>query len=60
MPSSQVMHEWKAGRLHSGRGKKTASGRRKKGLIVKKRNQAIAIKMSMERKEKKARKKTRR
>ena len=41
MPSSEIMHDWKAGTLHSGKG----------GPIVKSRRQAIAIKMSYERKE---------
>lgn len=44
MPSSEVMHKWKAGTLHSGS---------KKGPVVKSRAQAIAIKMSEERAEKK-------
>jgi hypothetical protein len=42
MPSSQVMHEYKKGNLHSGS---------KKGPIVKSRKQAIAIMMSEKRKE---------
>jgi hypothetical protein len=36
----KVMHEWKAGKLHSGKG----------GPIVKNRKQAIAISMSVARK----------
>lgn len=51
MPSSQVMHEFKHGNLHSGRRK---GG--KKGPIVTNRKQAIAIKLSEERKEGKGRK----
>jgi hypothetical protein len=43
MPSSEVMSKWKAGNLHSGS---------KKGPVVKNRAQAIAIKMSEQRKEK--------
>jgi len=43
MPSSQVMHKWKAGKLHSGS---------KKGPKVKNRKQAIAIMLSEKRKEK--------
>ena len=42
MPSSKVMHKFKAGKLHSGS---------KKGKVVKSRKQAIAIKMSEERNE---------
>lgn len=42
MPSSAVMGKWKAGELHSG-----GPG----GPIVRKRSQAIAIKMSEQRKE---------
>lgn len=42
MPSSQVMHEFKHGRLHSGS---------KKGPKVKNRKQAIAILLSERRKE---------
>jgi hypothetical protein len=37
MPSKNVMHEWKAGKLHSGS---------KKGPVVKSRKQAVAIMMS--------------
>ncbi len=44
MPSSQVMHKFKKGKLRSGS---------KKGPKVKNRKQAIAIKLSEERKEKK-------
>ena len=44
MPSKDVMHKFKAGKLHSGS---------KKGPKVKSRAQAIAIKMSEERAEKK-------
>jgi Family of unknown function (DUF6496) len=40
MPASEVMHKFKAGKLHSGS---------KKGKVVKSRKQAIAIKMSEER-----------
>ena len=43
MPSSEVMHEYKAGRLHSGS---------KRGPKVKNRKQAIAIMLSEKRKEK--------
>lgn len=53
MPSSEVMHEWKSGNLHSGS---------KKGPKVKNRKQAIAIMLSERRKEgkgKRARRKTR-
>lgn len=42
MPSSQVMHEYKKGTLHSGS---------KKGPKVKNRKQAIAIMLSEKRKE---------
>ena len=42
MPSSKVMHEFKEGRLNSGKG----------GPIVKKKKQAVAIMMSEKRKEK--------
>jgi Family of unknown function (DUF6496) len=44
MPSKNVMHKYKQGKLHSGS---------KSGPTVKNRKQAIAIKMSEERKEKK-------
>jgi hypothetical protein len=44
MPSSQVMHKWKHGKLHSGS---------KKGKRVKSRKQAIAIMLSEKRKEQK-------
>ena len=37
MPSSQVMHKWKSGELHSGS---------KHGPVVKNRKQAIAIMLS--------------
>jgi hypothetical protein len=47
MPSSEVMHKFKHGKLHSGS---------KTGPKVKSRRQAIAIKMSEERKEKKGKK----
>jgi hypothetical protein len=47
MPSSEVMHKYKHGKLHSGS---------KTGPKVKSRKQAIAIKMSEERKEKKGKK----
>jgi Family of unknown function (DUF6496) len=43
MPSSQVMHKYKHGKLHSGS---------KKGPKVKSRKQAVAIMMSEKRKEK--------
>lgn len=46
MPSSQVMHEYKHGRLHSGS---------KRGPKVKNRKQAIAIMLSEKRKEKSGR-----
>ena len=42
MPSSEVMHKWKAGKLHSGS---------KSGLKVKNRKQAIAIMLSEKRAE---------
>ena len=42
MPSEEVMHEWKAGRLRSGS---------KRGPKVKNRKQAIAIMLSERRKE---------
>ena len=42
MPSSEVMHEWKHGRLHSGS---------KRGPKVKSRKQAVAIMLSERRKE---------
>lgn len=45
MPSSKVMHEFKAGRLHSGS---------KHGPIVKNRKQAIAIMLSEKRAEESA------
>ena len=47
MPSSEVMHKFKHGKLHSGS---------KKGPKVKSRKQAIAIMMSEKRKEKKGEK----
>lgn len=47
MPSSEVMHKWKKGKLHSGSSK---------GPKVKDRKQAIAIMMSEKRKEKKGEK----
>jgi hypothetical protein len=43
MPSGKVMHEFKEGHLHSGKG----------GPIVKNRKQAIAIMLSERRREKK-------
>jgi hypothetical protein len=43
MPSTQVMHEFKKGSLHSGKG----------GSIVTSRKQAIAIMLSERRREKK-------
>lgn len=42
MPSSQVMHKWKSGELHSGS---------KHGPVVKNRKQAIAIMLSEKRNE---------
>ena len=48
MPSSKVMHKFKGGKLHSGS---------KSGPVVKNRKQAIAIKMSEERAEKKGKRK---
>lgn len=42
MPSDQVMKKWKAGLLHSGS---------KKGPVIKKRSQAIAVLLSEKRKE---------
>ncbi len=48
MPSTEVMHEWKAGRLHSGA---------KKGPIVKSKKQALAIMFSEKDKEKKGKSK---
>ncbi len=51
MPSSQVMHEYKKGRLHSGS---------KRGPKVKSRKQAIAIMLSEKRKEGKAKRARRR
>jgi len=47
MPSKNVMHKFKAGKLHSGS---------KKGPKVKNRKQAMAIMMSEKRKEKKGEK----
>lgn len=44
MPSSEVMHKWKAGQLHSGS---------KRGPVVKNQKQAIAIMLSERRAEKK-------
>ena len=44
MPSSEVMHKWKEGELHSGS---------KHGKKVESQDQAIAIKLSEERNEKK-------
>lgn len=44
MPSSEVMHKWKKGKLHSGS---------KRGPKVKNRKQAVAIMLSEKRKEKK-------
>ena len=43
MPSSQVMSKWKAGKLHSGS---------KGGPLVTSQEQAVAIKLSEQRKEK--------
>lgn len=43
---AKIMHEWKMGTLHSGKGPKGP----KKGPIVKSRQQAIAIGMSQTRK----------
>jgi hypothetical protein len=43
MPSKEVMHKWKTGKLHSGS---------KKGPKVKNQKQAVAIMLSEERKEK--------
>jgi Family of unknown function (DUF6496) len=43
MPSSEVMHKWKTGQLHSGS---------KKGPKVKNQDQAVAIMLSEQRKEK--------
>lgn len=42
MPSKNVMHKWKHGELHSGS---------KKGPVVRKQKQAIAIMLSEKRKE---------
>lgn len=42
MPSSEVMHKWKSGKLHSGS---------KKGPPVKNQKQAVAIMLSEKRKE---------
>jgi len=42
MPSSEVMHKWKEGKLHSGS---------KKGPVVKGRRQAVAIMLSEKRAE---------
>jgi hypothetical protein len=42
MPSDEVMHNWKAGKLHSGS---------KTGPVVKDQNQAVAIMMSEKREE---------
>lgn len=47
MPSKEVMHKFKGGKLHSGS---------KTGPKVKKRSQAIAIMMSEKRKEKEGKK----
>ena len=47
MPSSEVMHKWKTGALHSGS---------KKGPTVKSRAQAIAIMLSEKRKEQQGKK----
>jgi hypothetical protein len=47
MPSKNVLPKFKSGKLHSGS---------KKGPVVKKRTQAIAIMLSERRKEKKGRK----
>ena len=44
MPSSEVMHKWKAGKLHSGS---------KKGPRVKNQKQAVAIMLSEKRNENK-------
>lgn len=43
MPSKNVMHKWKAGKLHSGS---------KKGPVVKSQDQAVAIMLSEKKKEK--------
>lgn len=47
MPSSEVMHKWKAGMLHSGS---------KRGPVVRKQAQAIAIMMSERKKEREGKK----
>lgn len=47
MPSSEVMHKWKSGKLHSGS---------KKGPKVKNQKQAVAIMLSEKRKEKSGKK----
>lgn len=44
MPSSEVMHKWKSGKLHSGS---------KRGPKVKSQKQAVAIMLSEKRTEKK-------
>lgn len=46
MKMKKIMHEWKMGTLHSGKGPKGP----KKGPVVKSRKQAIAIGMSATRK----------
>jgi hypothetical protein len=47
MPSKNVMHKWKAGKLHSGA---------KKGPLVSSRKQAVAIMLSEKRAEKRGKK----
>ena len=47
MPSKEVMHKWKTGKLHSGS---------KKGPKVKNQKQAVAIMLSEKRKEKQGKK----
>lgn len=47
MPSKNVMHKWKSGKLHSGS---------KRGPLVKSQAQAVAIMLSEKRAEKKGRK----
>jgi hypothetical protein len=47
MPSKNVMHKWKQGKLHSGS---------KRGPVVKRQDQAVAIMLSERRQEKKGKK----
>jgi hypothetical protein len=51
MPSEEIFPLFRAGKLHSGRGKRGKNGKRKKGKIVHNKKQAKAILLSTLRKE---------